>query len=85
VSVRDTVRYHVEGWFDGYTEVYPPEPGKRWLAIMDDEGNEVAVVVQRQRAVEPLEPREYVEEDTVLKQAQAEMIVEALNARTERG
>lgn len=64
----DTFQYF--GWDD---ECDPPEPDKRWLTIADNNGDEVAIIVQRKRE------GVFREDDAARKIADAEMIVNALN------
>ncbi len=42
-----TGRFTWEGWQDGETDCWPPEPDKRWLTVRDGDGEEYAVIVQR--------------------------------------
>ena len=65
-------RYRWVGWFDGAEDCEPPEPGKFWIEVQDDDFNEIAVVVCREPKFEELKGQ---------KEAQAQMIVDALNAR----
>lgn len=75
--------YRVQGWFDGETECEPAEPDKRWLAIVDEDGNEVCVFVQRKRHSyldgEPVGRPDYVEEDAEYRESMAALICELLN------
>ena len=46
------VRHYVEE-NDGDSDCEPPEPGKKWLAIVDQDGEEVAIVVHRGGEIPP--------------------------------
>lgn len=41
------MQYYTEGPLDGTYECDPPEPGKLWIAIVDDNNEEICVVVHR--------------------------------------
>jgi len=41
--------FRVSGYFEGEHDCEPPEPDKRWWAVVDEDENEYAVFVQRKR------------------------------------
>lgn len=63
---------HTQQWSwndDGHGEdCDPPEPGKRWISILDSEGEEIAVLINR------------TGEPTEQQCKQAELIVTSVNA-----
>jgi len=65
--------YRVVGWYSGSLDCEPPEPGKRWLEVVDGDDETVAVFVQRVRA------GVYRLEDTRNVHANAELVARALN------
>lgn len=66
------MKYYVTGWFYG-DDVTPTEPDKRWLTIEDEDGNEVATLVQRKRG------GIYREDDAQVRFGNAKLITDSLN------
>jgi len=70
------VIYHWEGWFDGRSDCVPPEPGKYWIEILDQDHNEICIIVHRtfrERDLDNADP------EVLWKEKTAQIIVEALN------
>jgi len=67
--------YRWVGWFDGECDCEPPEPGKYWLEIQDDDMYEFCVVVYRPKN------GSFAEEDPQVRarEERAQLIVDALN------
>lgn len=40
------MKYHWH-WFDGATDCEPPEPGKEWIAVLDEDENEICILALR--------------------------------------
>lgn len=65
--------YKWRGWYDGETDCEPPEPGKFWLEIVDEDFNEVCIIVHRTENFKQTDPKVLEREE------RAAMIVRALN------
>jgi len=71
--------FTVSHWHNGEHDCVPPEPGKRWLSILDDDGEEFCVVVHRDLPDGSLlSPKEH-ERLAFTKEARAYTIANALN------
>jgi len=64
--------YRWVGWFDGSEDCEPPEPGKFWIEIQDEDFNEVCVIVHR------TEEFNQTSDSVLSKEKMAQHIVDAL-------
>ena len=74
--------YYAHGWYDGESDCDPPELGKRWMAVVDEDGEEICIVVQRKRRPTSNQRSgslEYQPEDTKNADHKVHLIVDALN------
>jgi len=78
-----TERFTWHGWEEG-TDVYPEEPGKEWLTILDD-GEEYAVIVLRTDADIFRNKPGQLTAARAAREIRANAIVRALNEMVERG
>jgi hypothetical protein len=80
-------RYQWTGWYDGETDCEPPEPGKLWIEIHDDDWNEACIIVIRADA--PIYTSEDADPDRLAndmaeREERARVIVDALNYYEEK-
>jgi hypothetical protein len=78
-----TDRFTWTGWESG-SDVSPKEPGKEWLAILD-EGEEYAVIVLRTDAAVFDNDEGALNAARATRELRAQNIVRALNAAHEKG
>jgi hypothetical protein len=69
-------KYQWAGWFDGSDACEPPEPGKWWISIEDEDFNEYAIIVHRSTDDPNVNKNTAVDR----KERHAQLIVDALNA-----
>jgi hypothetical protein len=71
--------YDVTGWHDGAVEVDPPEPGKEWLTVRENDEEYAVIVLRTDASIFQGDP-EALESARMIREQRASHIAKVLNA-----